>query len=106
MLDASDHSPDSTTRRRIPVSTASERVPITDDHHPSEDMMMERNSAAVGPVEIEQGYPMMMPPAPHQESHVRSLVKGLTWRIVATTTTTISEYHVQIVSRVVSYHPF
>ena len=33
-----------------------------------------------------------MPPPPHPESHLRSLLKGLTWRVVATTTIVVIAY--------------
>ena len=36
-------------------------------------------------------FPPVSPP-PHPESHLRSLLKGLTWRVVATTTIVVIAY--------------
>lgn len=76
IMEASDKS---ITRRR----PASEDVLIDEEQDQglhSFDGVVVQHGAYVGP----------QTPAPNQESHLRSVVKGLTWRILATTTTTIS----------------
>jgi uncharacterized membrane protein len=82
-------------RRNTPGGVSTTAITTMDDNDLTEPLALPTSSSAAAaaattePLETTADHATVSSSAQHHESHMRSIVKGLTWRVVATSTTTL-----------------